>query len=148
MLSPVICVSKKLTATQQRWSTIKRELFAVVWAIIKLRYYLIGRPFSIRVDHKPLVAVLEGANSRVMEGWVDLIMEFDFTISYIPGPSNDLADAISRSCTSLPVHTPAVIALKTVDVIPNTVDVAHIGTTIRSTLAPPEFSFFFLQTAL
>lgn len=40
-MQPVYCVSKKLTPTQQRWSTTKRELWVLMWAMQKLRYFFV-----------------------------------------------------------------------------------------------------------
>ena len=51
VLLPIICVSKKLGPTQQRWSATKRELYGLMWAMKKLRHYLLGRTFIARVDH-------------------------------------------------------------------------------------------------
>jgi len=95
-LVPVICISKKLSPTQQRWSATKRELYAVMWAMQRFRHYLLGRNFIIRVDHKPLIDLLKNKMSLIMEGWIDTILQFDFTTQYIPGCENELADALSR----------------------------------------------------
>ena len=35
--------------------------------------------------------------SPLLEGWIDNILQFDFTTSYIPGNENELADALSRN---------------------------------------------------
>lgn len=44
---------------ETRYATIKLELVAVVWAISKCRYYLLGLPhFTIVTDHRPLVPIL------------------------------------------------------------------------------------------
>ena len=43
IIVPVTCVSKKLNETQQRWSATKRELYALMWGMQKLRHYLLGR---------------------------------------------------------------------------------------------------------
>ena len=51
-IMPIICVSKKLTPTQQRWSATKRELWGLMWAMQKFRHYLLGRWFIARVDHR------------------------------------------------------------------------------------------------
>ena len=93
---PVICASKKLTTTQQRWSTSKRELWAQMWAMEKFRYYLLGRQFISRMDHRPLVALLKNKITKLTEGWLDTILQFDFVPEYYPGESNFLADALSR----------------------------------------------------
>jgi hypothetical protein len=95
-LVPVICVSKKLGPTQQRWSATKRELYGLMWAMEKLRHYLLGRTFIARVDHRPLVAMMRNKLNVMMEGWIDTIMKFNFTTIYLPGSQNTLADALSR----------------------------------------------------
>jgi hypothetical protein len=95
-LLPVICASKKLTKTQQRWPATKRELYAMMWAMNKFRHYLLGRHFIARVDHKPLVALLKNRVTLLTEGWMDTILKFDFTTEHLPGNENVLADALSR----------------------------------------------------
>jgi hypothetical protein len=100
-IKPVICASKKLTPTQQRWSATKRELYALMWAMQKLRHYLLGRQFIARVDHRPLVEMLRNRISPMMEGWIDTILQFQFVTQYVPGHTNDLADALSRSFDSV-----------------------------------------------
>ncbi len=66
----------------------------------RLRGYLIGRYFVVRVDHKPLVALLRNKSTILTEGWIESIMAFNFTMEYIPGKQNFLADALSRSYES------------------------------------------------
>jgi len=114
---PVICISKKLSPTQQRWSATKRELYGLMWAMEKLRFYLLGRKFIARVDHRPLVAMLGNKLNVMMEGWVDTIMKFDFTPSFLPGIHNTLADALSRSQELLGMGP--VIRKSTLDESPN-----------------------------
>ena len=70
----VVCASKKLTATQQRWSATKRELYALMWGMQRMRNYLLGRRFVARVDHKPLVAMMRNKFNVMMEGWVNTIL--------------------------------------------------------------------------
>jgi transposase InsO family protein len=96
ILLPVICVSKKLSDTQQRWSATKRELYALVWSVKRLRQYLLGRHFIARVDHKPLVALLKNKSTMLIEGWLETLMEFSFSTEYLPGEQNIIADALSR----------------------------------------------------
>lgn len=103
-LQPVICISKKLNPTQTRWSATKRELYAMMWAMTKLRHYLLGRHFIVQVDHKPLVNMFKEKISILMEGWIDKILEFDFAIEHIPGDMNELADALSRLHDETEIH--------------------------------------------
>jgi len=39
---------------EQNYYTIEKELFAIVWACMHFRPYLLGRNFTIVTDHKPL----------------------------------------------------------------------------------------------
>ena len=96
VIVPCICVSKKLSPTQQRWSATKRELYALMWAMQKLRHYLLGRWFIARVDHRPLIHLVKNKMNLLLEGWMDVVLQFNFTTEYLPGESNTLADALSR----------------------------------------------------
>ena len=96
-LLPVICRSKKMSETQQRWAATKRELYALMWAMKKFRYYLLGRHFVVRVDHKPLVSLLRNKMTMLTEGWIETIMEYSFSTEYLPGEENVFADVLSRS---------------------------------------------------
>ena len=100
-VQPFICASKKLSSTQQRWSTTKRELYALMWAMQRFNSYLLGRNFIARVDHKPLVNLVTNKMSLIMQGWMDNILLYDFTTEYLPGENNNLADALSRSYEGL-----------------------------------------------
>lgn len=95
-LYPVMCISKKFQPSQRKWSATQRELYALMWAMKRFRYYLLGRHFIAIVDHKPLVAMLENPLTHVTERWLDVLLQFDFTTVYKPGDTNNLADALSR----------------------------------------------------
>jgi hypothetical protein len=96
-LVPVICASRKLSSSEQRWPATKRELYGLMWAMKKFRHYLLGRHFVARVDHKPLVALLKNKMTMLTEGWMETIMEYSFSTEYLPGEKNSFADALSRS---------------------------------------------------
>ncbi|XP_071818156.1 uncharacterized protein [Apostichopus japonicus] len=52
---PIIYISRKLSRSEEVYSTIEKECLAIVWAVQKLYVYLFGRNFLIQTDHKPLV---------------------------------------------------------------------------------------------
>lgn len=56
---PVSFISRRLTETEQRYSTIEQECLEIVWAIGQLRYYLVAKEFVIFTDHKPLIYTRE-----------------------------------------------------------------------------------------
>ena len=94
---PIQCISKKLTDTQQRYSTIEREAYAVIWAVQKLSFYLLGNHFIIESDHQPLSYLNKHSKSNdKLRRWELLLNNFDYEISYIPGKDNHMSDCLSR----------------------------------------------------
>jgi hypothetical protein len=91
-------MSKKLTSSQQRWSIIEQECFAIVTAVKCWHHYLHSRHFILETDHKSLEALMNKTqvNSKC-ERWRLLLQSYDFTIKHIPGTSNTMSDYLSRS---------------------------------------------------
>jgi transposase InsO family protein len=93
----VQCVSRALTAAELNYTTTEKECLAIVFAIKKLRYYLYGNVVTILTDHRCLTSVLKlkDPTGRIAR-WMLAIGEISPQIRYIPGPSNVLADRMSR----------------------------------------------------
>ena len=51
---PIAYASKSLTDTETRYVNIERELLAIVFASHRFNTYVLGRPFTVESDHKPL----------------------------------------------------------------------------------------------
>ena len=51
---PIAYTSKSLTDTETRYANIERELLAIVFACQRFNTYVLGRPFTVESDHKPL----------------------------------------------------------------------------------------------
>ena len=51
---PIAYASKNLTDTETRYANIERELLAIVFACQRFNTYVLGRPFTVESDHKPL----------------------------------------------------------------------------------------------
>ena len=94
---PIMFLSKKLLAREQRYSTIEKECLAIVRAISVLREYLEGREFIIESDHFPLqwLNKMKGQNQRLLR-WSLLLQEFTFKKQHIKGRDNKIADTLSR----------------------------------------------------
>lgn len=95
---PVCFASRTLSETEQRYSTIEKELLAIVWATKYFRPYLYGNKFKIITDHKPLTWLfsLKEPNSKLVR-WRLKLEEFDYEIVYKKGLQNTNADALSRA---------------------------------------------------
>lgn len=95
---PVAFVSRTLNPAERNYYTIEKELLAIVWSVKHFRPYLYGRNFKIRTDHQPLTWLfnLKDPSSRLMR-WRIKLEEYDYTIEYVQGTSNLVADALSRN---------------------------------------------------
>lgn len=94
---PIAYASRTLNTSEINYSTIEKELLAIVWATKYFRAYLFGRKFKIITDHKPLqwVMNLKEPNSRLTR-WRLKLSEYNFSVVYKQGKSNTNADALSR----------------------------------------------------
>lgn len=94
---PICFASRTLNDHEQRYSTIEKELLAIVWAVKYFRPYVFGRRFLIETDHKPLqwLFSLKEPNSRLFR-WKIKLSEYDYEIRYKKGAKNGNADALSR----------------------------------------------------
>jgi hypothetical protein len=93
----VSCYSRTLNSAEQNYSTIEKELLAIVEACRYFRPYIYGRKFLIETDHKPLTWLwsLKMPNSRLIR-WRIKLEEYDYEIKYKKGCENYVADALSR----------------------------------------------------
>ena len=93
----ISCYSRTLNSTEQNYSTIEKELLAIVEACRHFRPYIFGRKFIIETNHKPLTCLwsLKTPNSRLIR-WRIKLEEYDFEIRYKEGCENSVADALSR----------------------------------------------------
>lgn len=94
---PIAFMSKKLDKHQRNYSSQHRELLGVVTALRHFAVYCRDQPPIVYTDHKSLTVILKqkGYNQRLYR-WYLTLAEFRPIIRYIPGPANDVADALSR----------------------------------------------------
>ena len=95
---PIAYVSRKLLSREKAYATIEIEALAIIWSIGKFKYYLIGREFKLECDHKPLSYLGKNKckNGRLLR-WSLLLMEYQYSIHYIKGSNNCMADSLSRN---------------------------------------------------
>ena len=94
---PICYASRTLSQTEINYSTIEKELLAIVWATKYFRPYLYGRQFKLVTDHKPLIWLmnLKDPNTK-LNRWRLRLEEFNYEIIYKKGTQNTNADALSR----------------------------------------------------
>lgn len=92
----VYAFSKAMDRAQLNYSVTDKELLALVKTIEHFRYYLLGRKFTLRTDHRALAYLWESKNpnSRLLR-WSLMMQEYSFTPVYIRGKTN-IADVLSR----------------------------------------------------
>jgi hypothetical protein len=98
----IYAASRSFKSAETRYSTIRRELLAVVFAVQKFRRFLIGRDFLIRTDHRPLVGLFKKPllciENEDLRDLVSQRSEYSFTVENVPGPGNAFPDWLSRNC--------------------------------------------------
>nr|XP_033936295.1 uncharacterized protein K02A2.6-like [Pseudochaenichthys georgianus] len=94
---PVAYISRKLFPREVRYSTVEKEALAIKWVLDSLRYYLLGREFTLETDHKALqwMGRMKDTNGRITR-WYLALQPFRFHIQHIPGKDNVTADYLSR----------------------------------------------------
>ena len=90
-------IARKLSPSEQRYGSSKRELLAVVYAFTKFRQWLWGEKFHLFLDNRGLLYLHSQEKlTRMIENFYETIFELDFDITYTSGINNILADRLSR----------------------------------------------------
>lgn len=73
-------ISRKLLTWEQAYSTIEKEMLAIVWAITKFRHYLVSQHFLLQTHHSLLELmdhVTVNQKTQMGSSW------YSFSMSYI-----------------------------------------------------------------
>ncbi|GKV34751.1 hypothetical protein SLEP1_g43096 [Rubroshorea leprosula] len=89
--------SRQLKPYEENYPTHDLELAVVIFAPKIWRHDLYGETCEVFTDHKNLKYFLtqKELNMRQRQ-WLELLKDYDLTISYHPGKANKVADALSR----------------------------------------------------
>ncbi|UYV61211.1 K02A2.6-like [Cordylochernes scorpioides] len=96
---PITYSSTALSAAQNKYSQIEKELLAVYFGCKRNHLYLYGRKFTAFTDHKPLLTIMKKPMvdlSPRLQRLVLQLQHYDFDLRYIPGKKLYTADALSR----------------------------------------------------
>ncbi len=96
-LHPVAYFGRSQTKRERSYPTYDLDVLAIRDTLKYNRYYLLGREFRLRTDHKPLLKMLEvqdpfGTRATMLRD----IAEFEPQMEFVKGCDNIVADTLSR----------------------------------------------------
>jgi hypothetical protein len=96
---PIGFFSRSLTSSERNYAIHDKELLAIKEALLHWRHLLIqtAEPIRILTDHKNLTFFKKPQllNQRQIR-WSQLLADYNFTLEYLPGKQNIVADTLSR----------------------------------------------------
>ena len=123
ILKPVMFFGRKLTTTEQRYSTTGREMLAIVYGYMACYHLVYCRKIVFGTGHKPLVTLskLKRPFDRLGR-LLNHLMGVDYTLEFIPGHLNYLADFMSRAIMQEPTLSSSNMAYINFTSLVSTVD--------------------------
>jgi hypothetical protein len=101
-------VSKTLLDTQRNYTTTKKEMLAVIFALDKFRSYFLGSKVIIYFDHAALRHLMAKRETKTrLIRWILLLQEFNLEIRDKKGSDNVVANHLSLifiESSLIPVH--------------------------------------------
>jgi len=88
--------SRKLLDREGNYSTVERELLAIVLAVTKFRHYVYSKRIVVQSDHRALqwLNSVVKTNSRLAK-WALTLQDYNLEIKYVPGEYQP-ADSLTR----------------------------------------------------
>ena len=100
VFAPLFFLSKKLTKREENFTIGEKEALTIIFAVEKLRNFLLGSHFIIETDHSSLTTMLTTGKNKIstarINSWKQRLGAFDFEIKYKCGNENVPADALTR----------------------------------------------------
>ena len=94
---PVAWDSVQLSPAEKNYPTHEKEMLAIVRALKKFRSDLLGTHFFVYTDHRTLECFQRQRDlSKRQARWQEFLADYDFSIEYVKGGRNTVADALSR----------------------------------------------------
>ena len=132
---PVAFANRSLAPLEKNYAQLDKEALAIIFGVKKFNDYLLGRPFTILSDHKPLqhlfnkkqtIPVL--ASARIKR-WALILSAYDYRVQYKPGVQHGNADGLSRlplpeSVNKIPTLGETILMLENLQITP--VNIKHV----------------------
>ncbi|CAG7661676.1 unnamed protein product [Allacma fusca] len=100
-LHPVAYASRTLYKAERGYAQIEKEALAMVWACERCEYFILGLPFKVETDHKPLLAIMNTKNldelSSQLQRFRMRMMRYSYDIVHTPGKDLVAADTLYRN---------------------------------------------------
>ena len=94
---PCYFISHNLNGSQKKWSTTELEMYAIIYALNKLRTIIYGCDITVFTDHRPLTSIQSSkVPNAKLQRWCLILNDYHIKIVYLPGKSNLCADFLSR----------------------------------------------------
>jgi hypothetical protein len=98
---PVAFDSTTLKDAEVNYPVHEKELLAVIRALKKWKFDLLGCPFFVYTDHKTLLNFATQKDlSHRQARWMETLSIYDCKFIYVKGQDNTMADALSRYPTT------------------------------------------------
>ncbi len=96
--SPVAYASRSMTPTEQRYAQVEKEALAAAWACERFSCFILGRPFELETDHKPLVSLLGGKALDDLPPRIQRfrmrLMRYNYTVNHAPGIPHGICEVL------------------------------------------------------
>ena len=90
---PLAFASCKFTDSQIKWSTIKKEAYAILFGFKTFDYFLFDSHITVYTDHNSLkYLTLNAPNNARLTRWVLVMQRYTFEVKHIKGEGNRVCD--------------------------------------------------------
>lgn len=90
-------MARSLTRSEKLYSVTMRELLGVVYALKQYHKFIWGSHFTLYTDHRALCYLhSQKTANNMMIKWLDVILDYNFTVVHVKGLDNIISDKLSR----------------------------------------------------
>ena len=99
---PIWYASRSLNEQEVKYDTRDKEAIAIMFGLEKFRPYFYPGHVTVMTDHSNLRWLMAHQQKGRLARWQFMLQAFDFTINYVKGENNPVADVLSRDAVKQP----------------------------------------------